>query len=137
MVFDPIQNPPDSLLSTPLSEVEDSQYPVLPSPQKTETVSIERKGHTHGHLGATTCQEGHVHLHPGVTSTPIETEEGHIHYLSGNTTFDDEHIHQYEAYTSIPIPMPGGYHTHYVEIRTTMDDGHTHVIKGFTEPSTS
>ncbi|MFS0574672.1 YmaF family protein [Sporosarcina sp. 179-K 3D1 HS] len=95
------------------------------------------EGHTHGHGGATTCQDGHVHLHPGVTSTPIETEQGHVHWMTGNTTFDDGHIHQYETYTSTPIPLPGGYHTHYVEIRTTEDDGHTHIIKGFTEPSRS
>lgn len=86
---------------------------------------------------STTCEDGHVHMHPGVTSLPIETGEGHIHHMNGNTTFEDGHIHQYATYTSIPIPMPGGFHTHYVEIRTTKDDGHTHVIKGFTEPSLS
>ncbi len=33
-----------------------------------------------GHLGVTTCQDGHVHLHPGVTSKPIKKiEGGHIH----------------------------------------------------------
>ncbi|MBA4535923.1 hypothetical protein H1Z61_01895 [Bacillus aquiflavi] len=99
----------------------------------TSRVSI----HTHGHSGATTCQDGHVHLHPGVTSKAIETERGHVHKISGNTTFDDGHIHYYEAYTSPPIPLPNGYHTHYVEIRTTENDGHIHIIKGFTEPSKS
>ncbi|WP_404454511.1 YmaF family protein [Virgibacillus necropolis] len=96
-----------------------------------------RTGHTHGHGGATTCDDGHAHLHPGVTSTPIETQEGHVHKMWGNTTFDDEHIHYYEVYTSTPIPLPGGYHTHYAEIETTESDGHTHIIKGFTKPSKS
>ncbi|ASN04661.1 YmaF family protein [Virgibacillus necropolis] len=93
--------------------------------------------HTHGHGGATTCDDGHVHLHPGVTSTPIETSEGHVHKMWGNTTFDDKHIHYYEVYTSPPIPLPGGYHVHYAEIETTENDGHTHIIKGFTKASKS
>jgi YmaF family len=135
--FDSIHNSPYDLFTAQLSELEEMGYPAMKIHQEMKEDKEEKKGHTHGHSGATTCQDGHVHLHPGVTSTPIETEEGHIHYMSGNTTFDDGHIHQYETYTSIPIPMPGGYHTHYVEIRTTRDDGHTHVIKGFTEPSTS
>ncbi|MDC3414022.1 YmaF family protein [Aquibacillus sp. 3ASR75-11] len=97
----------------------------------------EKTGHTHGHNGATTCNDEHVHMHPGVTSTPIETKEGHIHKVWGNTTFDDGHIHYYEAYTGPPIPLPNGYHTHYAEIKTTEADGHIHMIKGFTKPSQS
>ena len=97
----------------------------------------EASGHTHGHLGATTCQDGHVHMHPGVTSKPIETSQGHVHKISGDTTFDDKHTHYYESYTSVPIALPDGSHTHYVEIQTTEDDGHIHLIKGFTQPSKS
>lgn len=102
------------------------------------TTKLNKKdGHTHGHTGATTCQKGHVHLHPGVTSVPIPTKEGHVHKIWGNTTFDDGHIHYYEAYTGPQITLPNGYHTHYVEIKTTRNDGHTHTIKGFTQPSKS
>lgn len=103
------------------------------------TASMLRKGrgHTHAHFGATTCQDGHTHLHPGVTGTPIETNVGHIHKIYGNTTFDDGHIHYYEEYTGPPIPLQDGYHTHYAEMRTTKDDGHVHIIKGFTAPSKS
>lgn len=95
-----------------------------------------KSNHTHGHLGATTCQDGHVHMHPGVTSKPIETQEGHvINYqkiqLLKMVTF------YYEAYTSPPITLPNGYHTHYVEIKTTKNDEHIHIIKGFTQPSKS
>ncbi|OZU88845.1 hypothetical protein CIL03_11210 [Virgibacillus indicus] len=99
--------------------------------------SSETPGHTHAHYGATTCNDKHTHLHPGVTGPPVDTTEGHVHKIYGNTTFDDEHIHQYEAYTSPPIPLPNGYHTHFVEIKTTENDGHTHVIKGFTAASKS
>lgn len=97
----------------------------------------KKSSHTHGHLGATTCQDGHVHMHPGVTSKPIEAKGSHIHKAWGNTTFDDGHTHYYEAYTGPAIPLPNGYHTHYVEIQTTKNDGHIHIIKGFTEPSKS
>ncbi|GGB37269.1 hypothetical protein GCM10011409_13350 [Lentibacillus populi] len=100
-----------------------------------QTGSGKRQGHTHAHYGATTCNDKHTHLHPGVTSTPIETQEGHVHKIWGNTTFDDGHIHYYEAHTSPPISLPNGYHTHYVEIKTTENDGHTHTIKGFTRAS--
>lgn len=103
---------------------------IPPNPRK-------KSSHTHGHLGATTCQDGHVHLHPGVTSKPIKIEGGHIHKAWGNTTFDDGHTHYYEAYTGPAIALPNGYHTHYVEIQTTENDGHIHIIKGFTEPSKS
>ncbi|HEX7064665.1 MAG TPA: YmaF family protein [Bacillales bacterium] len=92
-------------------------------------------GHVHGNLGATTCSDGHVHMHPGVSSTPIPTQQGHVHLLRNITTYDDEHVHQYQTYTSAPIPLANGYHTHYIEVQTSMADGHTHVIKGFTEPS--
>jgi len=97
----------------------------------------EKDGHTHAVYGATTCQDKHTHLHPGVTSTPIQNKEEHVHKLSGNTTFDDGHIHYYEDYTSPPIPLPNGYHTHYAVIKTTKNDGHVHIIKGFTAPSKS
>ncbi|WP_101842775.1 YmaF family protein [Halobacillus sp. Marseille-P3879] len=107
------------------------------SPTQDHLQQDRSRGHTHGHGGATTCQDDHVHLHPGVTGTPIETERGHVHKMSGNTTFDDGHIHSYEAFTSPPISLPNGYHTHYAEIRTTEDDGHIHIIRGFTQPSRS
>lgn len=94
-------------------------------------------GHTHAHLGATSCSDRHVHMHPGVTSRPIEAQGGHVHKVFGNTTFDDGHIHHYETFTSPPIPLPNEYHTHYVEIKTTEDNGHSHIIRGFTEPSKS
>lgn len=95
----------------------------------------QREGHTHAQSGATTCQNHHVHLHPHVSSTPIETGSGHVHKVYGNTTYEDGHIHRYDAYTSTSIPLPGGYHTHYIEMRTTENNGHNHVIKGFMEPS--
>lgn len=120
------------------------QYPDLPTTSfnlGNETsfyMDQHRKtGHTHGLYGATSCQNKHTHLHPGVTSTPIETDKGHIHKIHGNTTFEYNHIHYYEAYTSPPISLPNGYHTHYAEIRTTENDGHVHVIKGFTQASKS
>lgn len=97
----------------------------------------DKEGHTHAHYGSTTCNDKHNHLHPGVTSTPIETKEGHVHKIFGNTTFDDKHIHYYEAYTSPPIALGDSYHTHYAEVKTTENDGHTHVIKGFTKASKS
>lgn len=111
---------------------------MMPNANAQNNSMMEGKtGHTHGHGGATTCNDKHTHLHPGVTSTPIETDEGHVHIMWGNTTFEDDHIHYYEVYTSTEVPMPGGYHTHYAEIRTTENDGHTHIIKGFTMPSKS
>jgi G3E family GTPase len=29
-----------------------------------DTKSKGKHGHTHGHYGATTCQDDHVHMHP-------------------------------------------------------------------------
>ncbi|CAM3163182.1 YmaF family protein [Filibacter tadaridae] len=136
----------DDYMKTPFDEMDLDyfQKPEIPglhagsmSEAQKSKDHYKKDGHTHGHLGATTCQDGHVHMHPGVTSTPIENEQGHFHHMKGNTSFDDGHIHQYETYTSLPIQLPGGYHTHYVEISTTEDDGHIHVIKGFTQPSKS
>ena len=112
-------------------------YPLKRTDQSVPMGHQQEMGHTHGHGGATTCVDGHTHLHPGVTGTPIQTENGHVHKIYGYTTFDDGHIHSYEAYTSPPIQLPNGFHTHYAEIRTTENGGHTHIIKGFTEPSKS
>ncbi|MFD2761165.1 YmaF family protein [Lentibacillus juripiscarius] len=105
------------------------------APRHEQSKQKAKTGHTHAHYGSTTCDDKHNHLHPGVTSTPIETDEGHVHIIYGNTTFDDGHIHYYEAYTSPPISLGNGYHTHYAEITTTENDGHTHVIKGYTAAS--
>ncbi|MGP4105686.1 YmaF family protein [Virgibacillus sp. L01] len=105
--------------------------------KKDNTNPTQKAGHTHAHYGATTCNDKHTHLHPGVTSTPIETSDGHVHKIYGNTTFDYGHIHYYEAQTSPPIPLGNGYHTHYAEIKTTENDGHTHTIKGYTRASKS
>lgn len=96
-----------------------------------------KEGHAHAHYGSTTCNDKHNHLHPGVTSTPIQTNDGHVHIVYGNTTFADNHIHYYEAYTSPPVSLGSGYHNHYVEIKTTKNDGHTHTIKGYTAASKS
>ena len=110
---------------------------ILHNSSRQDKNSSPGTGHTHAFDGATTCNDGHTHLHPGVTGTPIESNESHVHKVYGNTTFDDNHIHEYEAYTGPPIPLANGYHTHFVEIRTTESDGHTHVIKGFTAASKS
>ncbi|HHW38423.1 MAG TPA: hypothetical protein GXX18_14485 [Bacillales bacterium] len=94
-------------------------------------------GHTHAHFGATTCQDGHTHIHPSVTSTSIKTQQGHVHKIYGNTSFDDGHIHSYEEHTGPAIQLQNGFHTHYAEFRTTENDGHVHIIRGFTAPSKS
>lgn len=91
--------------------------------------------HTHAYFGITSSQNGHAHLHLGVTSTPIETYEGHVHHFYNQTTFEQSHIHYYEGKTGPAIELPNGYHTHLIEVKTNKVNGHTHRLKCFTEPA--
>ncbi|MYL57369.1 hypothetical protein GLW20_07605 [Virgibacillus halodenitrificans] len=95
----------------------------------------ENDRHTHAYFGATICEDGHTHLHLGVTGAAIESKDGHYHKVYGNTTFNDEHFHYYEAHTGPPIQLPDGYHIHYTEFKTKESNGHIHDIKGFTAAS--
>ena len=98
-------------------------------------------GHVHAHIGITTCDKGHCHMYPGVSSLPIPSgiyDQGqHYHKISGRTTFDHERYHYYRGTTGPAIGLSGGYHTHYVRLRTSFDEGHDHGIEGFVEPTMS
>ncbi|MDD3654128.1 MAG: YmaF family protein [Desulfotomaculaceae bacterium] len=84
--------------------------------------------HVHDHTGLTTCNDGHCHMHPGVTSIPIPYGSSHYHEITGATTYDDGHFHAYCATTGVAVPLPEGFHTHYICFNTSVADGHTHVI---------
>ncbi|WP_060678464.1 YmaF family protein [Virgibacillus halodenitrificans] len=105
-------------------------------PQNVERAQQDQKKendrHTHAYFGTTTCENGHAHLHPGVSGPAIESEDGHFHRVYGNTTFNDAHFHYYEAHTGPPIQLPDGSHIHYTEFQTKESNGHVHTIKGFT-----
>lgn len=87
--------------------------------------------HVHDHTGITSCNDGHCHLHPGVTGTPIYEGRNHYHPLKGATTYVDGHFHIYDTNTSYAIPLPDGYHTHHVSFTTSYDDGHRHQVMGY------
>lgn len=65
--------------------------------------------HVHEHTGLTTCNDGHCHIHPGVTGIPLPYGQSHYHEIAGATTYDDGHYHQYCANTGLAAPLPGGY----------------------------
>ncbi|HBV95569.1 MAG TPA: hypothetical protein DEF36_00760 [Desulfotomaculum sp.] len=87
--------------------------------------------HVHDYTGITTCNDGHCHIHPGVTSIPISYGGSHIHQIAGATTYQDGHYHMYNAYTSTAVGLPNGYHTHYNSFSTNFVDGHIHNIMGY------
>ncbi|MCL6612965.1 MAG: YmaF family protein [Peptococcaceae bacterium] len=87
--------------------------------------------HLHDHTGLTTCQDGHCHIHPGVTSIPIRQEGTHIHEIIGATTYVDGHYHTYRTFTGPAVHLPGGFHTHYVSFTTSFVDGHVHNVMGY------
>jgi hypothetical protein len=82
--------------------------------------------HVHDHTGLTTCNDGHCHIHPGVTSIPIQHGSSHYHEIVGATTYQDGHYHVYRTNTGLATPLPGGYHTHYASFTTSIADGHIH-----------
>ncbi|OPX90213.1 MAG: YmaF family protein [Pelotomaculum sp. PtaB.Bin104] len=84
--------------------------------------------HVHDYSGLTTCNDGHCHNHPGVTSIPIPYGSSHYHQIVGATTYDDGHFHVYCAATGVAVPLPDGYHTHFTSFTTSVADGHTHGV---------
>ncbi len=82
--------------------------------------------HVHEHTGLTTCNDGHCHIHPGVTSIPIQHGTSHYHEIVGATTYQDGHFHVYRTNTGLAAPLSGGYHTHYASFATSFVDGHIH-----------
>jgi hypothetical protein len=82
--------------------------------------------HVHEHTGLTTCNDGHCHIHPGVTSIPIQNGASHYHEIIGATTYEDGHHHVYRAYTGLAVSLINGYHTHYTSFKTSYADGHIH-----------
>lgn len=93
--------------------------------------------HVHDHTGLTTCQDGHCHIHPGVTSIPIPQGNTHIHEIVGATTYQDGHHHVYRAYTEPAVYLPNGFHTHFTAFTTSFADGHTHDVMGYVMASKS
>lgn len=87
--------------------------------------------HVHDHTGLTTCNNGHCHIHPGVTSIPIPYGDSHIHQITGATTYEHGHFHTYNAYTGPEIELPNGFHTHYVSFDTNVALAHTHNVTGY------
>lgn len=87
--------------------------------------------HVHDNTGLTTCNDGHCHIRPGVTSTPISYGGSHIHQVVGATTYQDGHYHSYNAYTSTAVGLPNGFHTHYISFATNFVDGHIHNVMGY------
>lgn len=87
--------------------------------------------HVHDHSGKTSCDDGHAHLHLGVTGPPRPSRDGHTHLLRGLTTFDDGHTHAYSAESGPAIGLPGGFHTHYFSLATNLVDGHRHRAMGY------
>ena len=101
----------------------------------TDERSVDRTTqHVHGHTGVTSCNNGHSHMHPGVSGPPLHLDGNHVHEVSGRTTFDKGHFHFYRARSGPAIPLPGGYHTHMVRVRTSFNEGHDHEILGFLDP---
>jgi hypothetical protein len=92
--------------------------------------------HVHDHTGITTCEMGHCHIHPGITSTPLNDGSGrnHFHRIIGGTTYDHGHFHSYDAATGPAIMLPQGFHTHFASFSTSFNEGHSHRIMGFTTP---
>jgi hypothetical protein len=82
--------------------------------------------HVHEHTGLTTCNDGHCHIHPGVTSIQIQHGTSHYHEIVGATTYQDGHFHVYRTNTGLAAPLSGGYHTHYASFATSFVDGHIH-----------
>ena len=73
-------------------------------------------GHVHVHNGITTCDKGHSHMHPGVSSPPISTgiydQSQHYHEISGRTSFDFGHFHHYRGTTGPAISRQRFSHSH-------------------------
>ncbi len=89
--------------------------------------------HVHDHTGITSCNQGHCHIHPGVSGPPIPNGASHCHQIIGQTTFNHGYYHVYNAYTGLAIMLPNGQHTHYVSFRTSCNFGHDHMIEGYVE----
>ncbi len=94
---------------------------------------VQARLHVHDHSGKTSCDEGHSHLHPGVSGPPIPYGQSHIHEVRGLTTFDFRHHHAYFAYTGPEIELSAGYHTHYIYFRTSRNFGHNHQVEVFVQ----
>ncbi|WP_422448544.1 YmaF family protein [Thermoanaerobacterium sp. DL9XJH110] len=91
--------------------------------------------HVHSHSGLTSCNDGHCHMHIGITGTPIATTvfRRHYHEIEGITTFSDGHFHYLRTSTRPSVLLPGGYHTHFFSFSTSFNDGHEHRLSGFVE----
>ncbi len=92
--------------------------------------------HVHDHTGITSCNEGHCHMHPGVTGPPIPAGSSHYHEIIGATTYDHGHYHVYKACTELAVHLPDGQHTHFACFRTSFNFGHDHMITGYVKPTT-
>ncbi|TYO96936.1 YmaF family protein [Desulfallas thermosapovorans] len=87
--------------------------------------------HVHEHTGLTSCNEGHCHIHPGVTGPPIPDGSSHYHQIIGQTTYDRGHYHVYNACSGPAVMLPCGQHTHFASFRTSFNLGHDHMIEGY------
>jgi len=108
--------------------------PIPPNYYQPNTYPDEQaRLHVHDHTGKTSCDQGHSHMHPGVSGPPIPHGQSHVHEIRGLTTFDSRHHHFYCAYTGPEIELSSGYHTHYASFRTTYNFGHDHQVEGFVQ----
>lgn len=89
--------------------------------------------HVHDHPGATSCEQGHCHMRPGVTGTPIPHGPSHIHEIRGLTTFDLRHHHYYCAHTGPAVILPCGNHIHSFSFKTSLNFGHVHQVEGYVQ----
>lgn len=93
----------------------------------------QTRRHVHVHDGLTTCNDGHCHLHPGVSGPPIFRGNTHYHRIYGMTSFNDGHFHFYDALSGPAVGLPNGEHTHFADFSTSFNDGHDHHISGYVE----
>lgn len=89
--------------------------------------------HVHVHNGLTTCDEGHCHLHPGVSGPPVFRGNTHYHRIYGMTSYDRGHFHFYDGWSGPAVVLPNGEHTHFVAFSTSFNEGHQHRITGFVQ----
>ncbi|HHW06667.1 MAG TPA: hypothetical protein GXX34_03885 [Clostridia bacterium] len=93
----------------------------------------QTRQHVHVHNGLTTCDAGHCHLHPGVSSPPIFRGNTHFHRIHGMTSYDHGHFHFYDGLSGPAVSLPNGEHTHFVSLTTSFSEGHDHRITGYTQ----
>lgn len=97
------------------------------------TKNTQTRQHVHVHNGLTTCDDGHCHLHPGVSGPPIFRGNTHYHRIYGITSYNDGHFHYYDGLSGPAVGLPDGEHTHYVSLETSFNEGHRHRIAGYAQ----